>query len=122
MRFERDVCRAAVCTNSRLFESDRFGVNYIAVNISSLANYLAVSRNDDAPDERVRADKADAFGGDFERASDKTFVVRLFGCSFYDFFGFLALPRYFSSGLFVVIGAVRLQLETPGVAVPVELE
>ncbi len=97
-------------------------MNDAVVDVGSLANDIAVCRDDNAADEWIRTDQPDTFGGEFERTADENLVVRLCCCGFYDFFGFLALPRYFSSGLLVVISEVRLQLDTPSDVGSVECE
>lgn len=120
--FERDVGCPALSTISGLFESDRFGVDNSGVDVSTLADGITFCGNYDTADEWIRTDQPDTFGGEFERTADENLVVRLCCCGFYDFFGFLALPRYFSSGLLVVISEVRLQLDTPSDVGSVECE
>ncbi len=122
VRFERNISCAAVCPLSGMFEGDGLGVYNVVVDISPLTDDLAVGGGYHAANERIWAGETDAFRREFERTSDEDLVVRLYGCGFYDFFGFLALPRYFSSGLLPTIWDVRLQLDTLSDFGSVELE
>ena len=54
MRLKRDIRRSAFSTKPGLFESYRFGVDDIVVDISSLSDGRAVSRYYNATDERIR--------------------------------------------------------------------
>ncbi len=77
VRLERNVGCTTFCTISGLLESNRFGVDDVVVDVSSLADDLASGGDDDAADERVWRDQAYAFRGEVERTPDEGFVVRL---------------------------------------------
>ena len=61
VRFQGDISRTALCSVACLGQSNRFGMNDVVKYISSLSGDLAVGRNNDAANQRVRADEADTF-------------------------------------------------------------
>ena len=60
VRLKRNIRSAAFRSITGLFERNDLSVRHAVKRISSLADNLAVSRNDHAADERIRADEADA--------------------------------------------------------------
>src|SRR5437868_3074926 len=66
MRLERHIRSSAACTFAGLLKSDHFGVRDVVVKITSLANDLPVSGNDNASDKRIRRYKSNALGSECE--------------------------------------------------------
>lgn len=89
-------------------------MNNVIKDIRTFANNIAVSRDNDAANQRVRTDKSDPETCKFERTAKVSLSLlnRIVLCGDYCFFTTLDLPRYFASPFLPTRSWVRLQLET----------
>lgn len=89
-------------------------MNDVAINICAFTNDVATSGNNNAANQRVRADKPGPETREFEGPVKVglDLLSRILSCRNYRFLTTLALPRYFASPFLPTISWARLQLET----------